>query len=218
MKEAKNQIFMIGLKLCIVCAVSAVSLGALNEATEPAIFAQRAKEEAQALNALVPPNMTAGQKVRLEEAGIVQGYYPLEKDGQILSYILDLKGLGYGGDMKLMAAIEADGTIIAVRLLDNLETPGLGKKAEAEGYMDKFLSTGTSASPVPISKEMLAQQRSSADSGPQRSRQLTFGAWFLGDSSDGDADSISGATITFLGVAEALAAGSEYARTHGGAD
>ncbi len=230
MKDAGNpassSIFVIGLKLCLICAVSAVSLGALNVFTEQAIEDQKIKEEEQTLEVLVPPGMTAEEKVFLKEPGVVQGFYTLIKGGRKAAYILDLKGSGYGGDMKMLTAYQLDGSIIAARLLDNLETPGLGKKAESESYMRRFAGTGGSQNPVPVSKEMLAvtsAARTSAVPAAAGTRQgakkrLSFGVWFLGDPSAADADSVSGATITFLGVAEALAGGAEYVREKRGGE
>lgn len=39
---------------------------------------------------------------------------------------------GYSGDIKLMVAIRADGTVSGVRVLSHRETPGLGDKIERE--------------------------------------------------------------------------------------
>ena len=72
---------------------------------------------------------------------------------------------------------------------DPFETPGLGKKAEQEGYMDIFKGSG-SDKPVPTSKTML---------------------------SDADAQAVSGSSVTFTAVAKAIAAGSEYVKSLGGA-
>jgi electron transport complex protein RnfG len=68
--------------------------------------------------------------------------------------------------------------------MDNSETPGLGKKAENPAYMEKYLGTGASDNPVPVRKSMLKPD---------------------------EADAITGATITFLGVSKALAEGAVYA-------
>jgi electron transport complex protein RnfG len=97
--------------------------------------------------------------------------------------ILELIGDGYGGDMKILARYGPEGVIQAVTLMDNLETPGLGKKAETPEYMEKFIGTGGRDKPVPVRKNMLVP---------------------------GEADAITGSTITFLGVSQALAEGARY--------
>ena len=108
--------------------------------------------------------------------------------------------------MKLLAAYDSKGTILDVRLLDNDETPGLGKKAEASGYMDKFRGTGGSGRPVPVTKEMLLGEKSQGEG----SGKLTFGGWFLGEVEGDTTDSVSGATITFVGISKALDQGSRF--------
>ena len=89
-----------------------------------------------------------------------------------------------GGDMELLVSIAADGEIRSVALMDNLETPGLGKEAEKPEYMEKYIGTGSDR-PVPLYKQQLTQKQ---------------------------ADSISGASITFMGLAQALIAGSDYVK------
>ncbi|MFP4444343.1 MAG: FMN-binding protein, partial [Spirochaetia bacterium] len=78
-----------------------------------------------------------------------------------------------------------DGTVLNAVLMENQESPGLGKKAEDPGYMEKFVQTG-SDEPVPVRKDMLP-----------------------GD----EADAVTGSTVTFVGIARALKRGSEYVRT-----
>ena len=126
------------------------------------------------------------ESIGFEPMGPVMAYYPVEQNGKITGYALDIKGSGYGGDMKIIAGYNTDGSIKNVKLLDNSETPGLGKKAEIKGYMDKFTGTGAEE-PVPVIKNMLKDQK--------------------------DVDAVTGATITFMAVADALRAGSEFVKT-----
>ena len=86
--------------------------------------------------------------------------------------------------MAVIASYSTDGTVLGAKLMSNSETPGLGKKAEEEWYMDMFEGKGGSE-PVPTAKSMLP-----ADLSAQ----------------------VSGATITFTGVSSAIAAGSEYVK------
>lgn len=238
-----------GFKLFIICAVAAVTLGLINEITEPVIVENRKNEETDALNALfeqedwrripaVPlflsgeyfeqhildktktkeqkqflvycydfdgtgdsyqlkKNLSVSDKMKLGDlfqslgfkiSGPVIAYYPVEQNGRIVGYALDILGSGYGGDMKIIAGYNPDGSIRKVKLLDNSETPGLGKKAELEGYMNKFIGTGAEI-PVPVIKNMLKNQK--------------------------DIDAITGATITFMAIADALRAGSDFVKKIG---
>jgi electron transport complex protein RnfG len=180
----KSVVVIIGLKLFAICAVAAITLGGINALTEPVIIQRRIMELQQALDELTPDAQT-GEAVAVSENPVVVKRYPVTKEGRNAGSLLELEGAGYGGAMKILARYDRDGTVRAVRLMDNSETPGLGKKAENPAYMEKFIGTGSQDHPLPVRKDMLAS---------------------------GDADAVTGATITFLGISKALAEGAEYAQ------
>ncbi|MDC7234484.1 MAG: FMN-binding protein [Spirochaetales bacterium] len=170
-------------KLALICAISATLLGFVNSMTEPAIATRKAAELKAALSSLLEEG-SPGAKEDISDAGSVTARYPVEGAG---GWILEFNGKGYGGDMKILASYNEEGTILDVVLMDNAETPGLGKKAEKSEYMDKFRGTGGSAGPVPVTKDALDSP-----------------------------DSVSGATITFVGIAAPLNEGSAYVQSLGG--
>jgi electron transport complex protein RnfG len=182
-----KEVFIIGVKLFAICAVAALTLGGINAITEPVIIQRKIMELQQALDELTPDAET-GDAVVVSANPVVVKQYPITKEGRKEGMLLELAGSGYGGEMKILARYDNDGSIHAVRLMDNTETPGLGKKAENPVYMEKFLGTGASDKPVPVRKEMLKSS---------------------------EADAITGATITFLGVSKALAQGAAYAAEQG---
>ncbi|MDR1931413.1 MAG: FMN-binding protein [Spirochaetales bacterium] len=123
-----------------------------------------------------------------EGSDTVLGYYPVwGKPGEAESCILVARGRGYGGPLSLFVYCKADGEILAVRLLETREYPGMGKAAEAPAYMNKFKGTG-GAKPVPLT---------------------------LGSLSRADAEAVSGATITFGGIARALERASSFVKNGG---
>jgi RnfABCDGE-type electron transport complex G subunit len=117
--------------------------------------------------------------------GKVESYFPVIQNQNVVGYALKIIGSGYGGAMTIIAGYNTDGSIKAVKLLDNLETPGLGKKAEQPGYMKKFIGTGGDT-PVPVVKTMLKSQK--------------------------EIDAVTGASITFMGLADALRDGSNFVK------
>ena len=168
-------------KLALICAVSALLLGVVNSMTEPVIAERKALELKQALISLIEEGVP-GEREALNQGGI-SSRYPIVGPG---GWILDMEGKGYGGEMKILASYRPDGTVIDVVLMDNAETPGLGKKAESPAYMEKFRGTG-GETPVPVSKEMVQESP----------------------------DTITGATITFSGIAHAVKDGSAYVKALG---
>jgi electron transport complex protein RnfG len=181
-------VVVVGLKLFAICAVAALTLGGINAITEPLIIQRRIMELEQALDELTP-NAQTGEAVPVTDNPVVVKRYPVSVDGESAGVLLELAGSGYGGEMKILARYDQDATIRAVRLMENSETPGLGKKAENPAYMEKFIGTGSEDSPVPVRKDMLPS---------------------------GEADAVTGATITFLGISRALAEGAGYVETLSG--
>ncbi len=178
----------ISSRLGIICAVAAVVLALVNSITAPEIAAYQERVVAQALEQ-VSTGYEVGETLVSDKDGI-SSVTELLKSGSAAGYVMNITTSGYGGPMDLLASFTADGEVIAAKLLTNAETPGLGKKAESDEYMEKFVGTGGSSAV------------------PQRKSDLP----------EAQADSVSGATITFSGVAKGLALGSEYAVELGGAN
>ncbi|RKX84763.1 MAG: FMN-binding protein [Spirochaetes bacterium] len=178
-----KKILIMGGKLFLITAIASILLGFVDSFTEPVIKARKARELKEALTSLIPEGKP-GKLVPVSGNSVVPGYYNVKKDGKLLGYILDLRGTGYGGELKILAGYKRNGEIIAVKLMDNEETPGLGKKAEKPEYMKKFIGTGGKKA-VPVRKGMLSRK---------------------------DADAVTGASITFMGLANALDTGSKFVK------
>jgi Na+-translocating ferredoxin:NAD+ oxidoreductase subunit G len=182
-----NAIATIGGRLALICVVAASVLGLVNAFTAPRIAEVKEKQLQEALRQ-VKGDFSAGEEIPVENHTFVQGFYPLSAaDSSIGGYIMKLNAVGYGGDIEMLASFTSNGEVLAVAVMDNLETPGLGKLAEKPAYMDKFVGKGDGLS-IPVTKQELPQEK---------------------------ADSISGASITFMGIAQALLQGSEFAKTIG---
>ena len=210
----KNKLLDMTFRLTLICAAAAFILGIVNIVTEPVIIERKRIEKEKALKALsdgdhvgeiqLPANSDVlhnqlmasliehgviGSGDEIDEKELITSIYPVDKNGEITKYILQLEGNGYGGKMILLAVFSLDGSFVKAKLMENNETPGLGKKAEDSLYYNMFEEKGTSEDPVPVSKRAL---------------------------SDSAAEAISGSTITFNGISKALALGSDYVKLLGG--
>ncbi len=62
-----------------------------------------------------------------------QSVYKVKYHGQVVAIVVTCSaGDGYNGNIDLMVAIKSDGELIAVRVINHQETPGLGDKIERE--------------------------------------------------------------------------------------
>lgn len=184
-----KNIIIIGLKLMAICAVSALVLSLVNGVTAPKIAELKKGAEKDALMVVVSEGVP-GDEVAVDNDPSISSYIPVTSDnGATISYVVKLIGAGYAGDMVILANYNVNGSVLSSILLDNLETPGLGKEAEKPEYMEKFKGTGGEGEkPVP-------QKRADLDTA--------------------DADTIGGVTVTFVGIANALADGSNFVKEMG---
>lgn len=176
------------LILFIICAVCALVLAVANSIFNP-IIVQHQLETTQAALKPLAGGYTVGGEVEVSGNDNVAGEYRLTDGGNVVGYILSLKGQGYGGAFTMLASYRNDGEILAAKMMTDGETPGLGKKSEEDWYMNKFVGTGTKGKPVPTTKTKLSKE---------------------------DSDAISGASVTFGGVSKTLAAGAAYVQAKGG--
>jgi Na+-translocating ferredoxin:NAD+ oxidoreductase subunit G len=222
MKTLIAKMLSIGSRLFLICLVSALLLGLLNSLTAPTIKSNREKQEKLALAELVDRGNSGG-KTMVEEETIV-AYYTIREDSQTTGYVLELKGTGYGGVMKLLAYYKPGGELISAKLMENKETPGLGKKAENKDYMNKFTGKGGPGQPpIPTTPDQLqGQGQEAGNTGTEYNHSTgydfvgdfpSFWEWLFGEPKTGSQDSVTGATITFKGIANALAAGSAYVQS-----
>ncbi|HKL59432.1 MAG TPA: FMN-binding protein [Sphaerochaeta sp.] len=173
--------------LFAICAVCAFALGWTNSTTAPVIARQELENKMRALEA-VSNKWAIGEQADAQGVPYVMYSIPLTEGSEARGYIVGLKSAGYGGDLTMVASYTLDGEMLFAKMLTNSETPGLGKKSEQEGYMDKFKGSG-SAKAVPTTKDMLE--------GP-------------------DAASVSGSSVTFMAIGKAIRGGSNYVKTLGG--
>jgi Na+-translocating ferredoxin:NAD+ oxidoreductase subunit G len=183
-----KKFFQVGITLSLICAVAATALALINGITSPRIAEYEKNIVLQALSE-VSNGLTIGELN--DDTGDIEAfaYYPLtDSQGQRAGYIVQIHAVGYGGTMLVMASYDTAGGVLNAKLLANAETPGLGKKAENAEYMEKFIGTGD-ATNVPVKKSELGKE---------------------------DADSIGGSTVTFAGIAKAIAYGSQFVKNLGG--
>ncbi len=102
------------------------------------------------LNALVPPqaydNVLHEDAIEVTDKALLGSSKPLpiyraRKEGRPVAAILTVVAPdGYNGNIKLLVAVRYEGTIMGVRVVSHLETPGLGDAIDADksDWIDSF--------------------------------------------------------------------------------
>ena len=104
---------------------------------------------------------------------------------KVTALAYEIVGSGYGGEVRLMLGVDAEGRVLGVRPLAHKETPGLGDKIEPAktDWISRF--TGLSLGNPPVEKWKVKKD-------------------------GGQFDQFSGATITPRGVVGAIRGGLEF--------
>lgn len=111
-----------GFILGIFCAVATGLLAGVNLLTAPAISRQ-AQAELQASLADVLP-----EAARFEAAADGDYYNAVDANGAFVGAAFVCVKKGYASDIRTLVGMRSDGTITAIKILSQNETPGLGTR------------------------------------------------------------------------------------------
>ncbi len=132
--------------LTLVCAVSGAVLTAVAKLTEDPIEKSKREIKLNAIKSVLPEIVNDPDKdkmsVKLEDAGTSEmTVYPgKDKDGNIVGYAVSaISSKGYAGEIEIMVGVLPDGSIKALKVVRQTETPGLGTKIENEDFQKQFV-------------------------------------------------------------------------------
>ena len=80
-----------------------------------------------------------------------EGWFAAKKGGKSVAYIVPSSTRGYGGTIKMLVAVKADGTVIDYSIQEHNETPGLGDNAQKMPFRGQF--KGTDSAHLKVTKD-----------------------------------------------------------------
>lgn len=122
--------------LTIVCIMVTLALAGTYQLTQPVITAN-AKAAADAARAEVLPSGKDGYS--LVDSQLPEGINDVYDADNGTGYVITAEDKGFGGEIVVMVGIDIDGKITGVKVLEHLETPGLGTKAMTESHLSQFV-------------------------------------------------------------------------------
>lgn len=136
MSNTKNDFVMPIAVLTIICLVISTVLAFTEQATTPIIQAAE-KAAAEAAQMEVLPSADAFTFAALEELpeGVTEVYTANNGAGTVVF----CEGKGYGGVMKIIVGMDADGKITGTKTLLHGETQGLGSKTAEPKFQSQFV-------------------------------------------------------------------------------
>lgn len=129
MKLNAKEILKPALTLFIICLAVTALLAGTNLLTRDRI------EEQSRIAAENARRVVLAEATDFEEK---DGYYVGSASGGIVGYVFETESKGYGGTVRVMTGIDAEGSITGVVILEHEETPGLGANAEKASFTDQY--------------------------------------------------------------------------------
>lgn len=121
-----------GLVLLIIAGVAGVGLSLVDRITKGPIAEAQSKRLEEGQKLAFPSASSFGELKKLETDGKTIEYYEVFDEGKnVIGYELLYSVGGYQSRIKVLTGIEPDGKIVAIRVLEQAETPGLGAEVDA---------------------------------------------------------------------------------------
>lgn len=123
--------------LTVICIVVTLALSSANMITAKKITELSVKNQNDAMSKLIDADEYKAETAVLD--GETVNYHTAVKDGENIGYIFTVDEKGYGGTVSVMTAINTDGTVAAVEIIDaSNETPGLGQNVKNSNFYTQF--------------------------------------------------------------------------------
>ena len=121
--------------LAFLCLLVSGALAVGNRLTRPVIEEAAARRAEAARREVIP---RAQEFVLLETDGLPHSVAEVYGTTNNAGFIFVITGSGYGGEIKIISGVDANGKIIKTAILAQTETKGLGTKVFEEAYAGQY--------------------------------------------------------------------------------
>lgn len=182
----KDNIVKNALILFMITLVAGLLLGLTSEITAEARLEQADKRISTALEAVFNKGESSPIALEADYDGYIAAAYSFTESNQIVGYAFQLETTeGYGDLISMMIGMSTEGKITGIDIISHTETPGLGAKADEDGFKGHFVD-----------------------------KKITTLTLVKGNSDDQNIDAIGGATITSNAVVVAVNDAIDYYNTY----
>lgn len=123
--------------LAVICVVVSLALSSSNMLTEERINTLSVKTKNEAMSKLIKADEYNEHTAKTSYGDIT--YSTAEKGGETVGCIFVVDVNGYGGTLSVMTAVNNDGTVAAIEILDaSNETPGLGQNVTKADFYEQY--------------------------------------------------------------------------------
>ncbi|MCM8796731.1 MAG: FMN-binding protein [Candidatus Omnitrophica bacterium] len=130
-----REILRYGAVLALICITAAFSLSMVNSFTKAKIIAQANAEEQASLKEVLPQ---AERFEAVKSASEVIYYKAYDNKGNFIGVAFKASGEGYSSTIDTMVGMTREGTINAIKIISQNETPGLGTRVAEDAFASRF--------------------------------------------------------------------------------
>lgn len=123
------------ITLFLIAAICTAILGVTDMVTAPKIAENNEQAEIATRQLVFEDAKSFSDVKTTEEATYVEA---LDESGNVIGYVFTTSSKGYGGEIKVMTGIGADGKVTGVEILAIEETAGLGMNAKKDDYKNQY--------------------------------------------------------------------------------
>lgn len=124
-----------GFILALICVIASGLLATVNSFTKSKIIAQAQAEEDASLKEVIPQGERF-ESVKSAEQTIYYRVY--DKENKFIGVAFKASGKGYSSTIEAMVGMLKDGTVTAIKILSQNETPGLGTNVTGRDFTGQF--------------------------------------------------------------------------------
>ena len=145
-------VIKLGVILLIIASIAALSLAFTNVMTREVIAQQKEQKNIQARQAVMK-DATEFKPLELEldEGDVIIEVFEALKNGEFIGYTFKSSTKGYSGNVEVLTGVKQDGSIEAITILTQTETPGLGARCVEPEFQSQF-SNKSIDSPLDVVK------------------------------------------------------------------
>jgi len=120
--------------LFLICLSAAVLLSAVHAITEPKIEKARQEQEEAAIKEVAP----GARQIEKTEKGDSVYYRAFDNENKLTAYIFICEAKGYSSVIRAVVSVDPAGKIMAVKILEQNETPGIGSQITQDSFLSKL--------------------------------------------------------------------------------
>ena len=172
--------------LTLTCLVAGILLAKVYAMTKGPIEAVKQKIKVAAIKGVLPPveNDPLADAVTVKEGDKEWTFYVGRKGGEYAGAAFECSRYGYSSDVVIMVGVTVDGKVQAIKIVSQMETPGLGANLEGDAFKGQFAGKPIDGTNWKVKKD------------------------------GGDIDQITAATISSRAATDAIAEGLEVYQKH----